>query len=383
MSGGAYKTARARPGAATMPEEPSAATMPEEPSAATMPEEPSAATMPEEPSAATMPAATMPPEPLLARGDGRFVLFPIRHSDIWEHYKRHFACLWTAEEVDLSRDKADWERLTDDERWFVKHVLAFFAASDGIVLENAGVNFLDEVTAPEARCFYGFQIMMENVHSEMYSLLIDTYIQDPAEKDHLLRAIETVPAVTRKARWAMKWISRELPFAERLVAFACVEGIFFSGSFCAIFWLKKRGLLHGLCYSNELIARDEGLHTSFACLLYGKLGARPPQETVHAIVREALECEEFFICEALPCGLIGMNSDLMTQYLHFVADHLLEALGCEKIYGEKNPFEWMDLISLGGKTNFFERRVGEYQKAKVMEAHDHQAVHVFSTAEDF
>jgi ribonucleotide reductase beta subunit family protein with ferritin-like domain len=322
-------------------------------------------------------------EPLLARHEGRFVLFPIRHADIWEHYKRHFACFWTAEEVDLSRDKADWERLTDDERWFVKHVLAFFAASDGIVLENAGVNFLDEVTAPEARSFYGFQIMMENVHSEMYSLLIDTYIQDAAEKDRLLRAIETVPAVTRKARWALKWISRERPFAERLVAFACVEGIFFSGSFCAIFWLKKRGLLHGLCYSNELISRDEGLHTSFACLLYGKLLARLAPETVHAIVREALECEEFFICEALPCKLIGMNSELMTQYLHFVADHLLEALGYEKLYHEPNPFEWMDLISLGGKTNFFERRVGEYQKAKVMEAHDHKPAHVFSTEEEF
>jgi ribonucleotide reductase beta subunit family protein with ferritin-like domain len=323
------------------------------------------------------------PEPLLHRDENRFVLFPIRHPDIWEHYKRHMASFWTPEEIDLSRDKADWERLTDDERWFVTHVLAFFAASDGIVLENAYVNFLDEFTAPEVRCFYGFQIMIENVHSEVYSLLIDTYIQDAAEKDRLLRAVETVPAVARKAHWAMKWMSRERPLGERLAAFACVEGIFFSGSFCAIFWLKKRGLLHGLCYSNELISRDEGMHTSFACLLHKKLADRPTQETVHAIVREALECEEFFICEALPCRLIGMNSELMVEYLRFVADHLLAGLGYAKLFHGKNPFEWMELISLGGKTNFFERRVGEYQKAKVMETHEQHEAHVFSTEEEF
>lgn len=325
----------------------------------------------------------MSTEPLLRRDDHRFVLFPIRHADMWEHYKRHQASFWTSEEIDLSRDKADWEKLSEDERWFVKHVLAFFAASDGIVLENVAVNFIDEVTAPEARCFYGFQLMMENIHSEVYSLLIDTYVQDGAEKDHLLRAVETVPAVARKAQWAKKWMSRERSFAERLVAFACVEGIFFSGSFCAIFWLKKRGLLHGLCYSNELISRDEGMHTSFACLLHKKLETRPPQETVHEIVREALACEEFFICEALPCRLIGMNSDLMIEYLRFVADHLLTGLGYEKLYHNKNPFEWMELISLKGKTNFFERRVGEYQKAKVMETHDNNDAHVFSTGEEF
>lgn len=334
-----------------------------------------------------MPAAVVafdpPPEPFLERRGDRFVLFPIKHDDLWHMYKQHKACFWTAEEIDLSKDKEDWNSLTEDEKWFLKHVLAFFAASDGIVLENIGVNFIDEVPVPEARCFYGFQCMMENIHSETYSLLIDTYIQDGAEKQHLFDAVSTIDCVRVKAEWAQKWMKRDRPFASRLVAFAAVEGIFFSGSFCAIFWLRKRGLMHGLCYSNELIARDEGLHTSFACLIFSKLENRPSEAEVHGIIREALVCEKLFICEALPCDLIGMNKELMGRYLEFVADHLLLNLGYSKLYGTKNPFEWMDLISLTGKTNFFERRVGDYQKAGVMNAAQNKLEHTFSVEHEF
>ena len=306
-------------------------------------------------------------EPLLTLNPHRFVLFPLQHHDMWEMYKQHLACFWTVEEVDLSKDMVHWETLSEGEQHFVQHVLAFFAASDGIVLENIGANFIEEVQVPEARCFYGFQMMMENVHSEMYSLLIDTYIREESEKLRLLRAIETIPCVRRKAEWAQKWMGREQPFARRLLAFAAVEGIFFSGSFCAIFWLKKRGLMPGLTFSNEFISRDEGLHTNFAVLLHGKLRHPVPEEQAHEIITEALACEKEFICEALPCELIGMNAGTMGEYLEFVADRLLVSLGYTKLFGTGNPFEWMELISLTGKTNFFERRVGEYQKAGVME----------------
>lgn len=322
-------------------------------------------------------------EPFLVRRADRYVLFPIQHRDIWEMYKTHEACFWTAEEIDLSRDKDDWKKLTENERWFIEHVLAFFAASDSIVLENLGVNFIDEIPVAEARCFYGFQMMMENVHSETYSLLIDTYIEDTAHKTHLLNAIETVPCVGGKANWAIKWMNREQPLATRLLAFAAVEGIFFSGSFCAIFWLRKRGLMHGLCYSNELISRDEGLHTNFACLLFRKLLARPTTAQAHDIIGEALASEKNFICEALPCALIGMNSDLMSQYLEFVADHLLVDLGYPRLFFATNPFEWMELISLTGKTNFFERRVGDYQKSGVKAAASSVLQHSFSVDCEF
>eukprot|EP00961_Rhodomonas_salina_P062369 837068-Rhodomonas_salina.2 len=320
---------------------------------------------------------------LLTPNPQRFVLFPIRHHDIWSMYKQHVASFWTAEEVDLGKDMDDWRKLSSDEKHFIKNVLAFFAASDGIVLENVSVNFLEEVQIPEAQCFYGFQIMMENIHSEVYSLLIDTYVQDQTEKMHLLDAIHTIDSVQCKANWAQKWMHRDKPFAQRLVAFAAVEGIFFSGSFCAIFWLKKRGLMNGLCYSNEMISRDEGLHTRFACMLYGKLEHHLEQQDVHAIIREALEYEKHFICEALPCDLIGMNKDLMGQYIKFMANHLLRSLGYEPLSSVENPFEWMDLISLGGKTNFFERRVGEYQRAGVMEAASQTLTRVFTTHDEF
>jgi ribonucleoside-diphosphate reductase subunit M2 len=293
-------------------------------------------------------------------------MFPITNDAIWRMYKQAEASFWTAEEVDLSSDIRDWERLTPGEKHFIKHVLAFFAASDGIVLENLAGRFMTEVQLPEARAFYGFQIAIENIHSEMYSLLLDTYIQDQAEKALLFRAIGTVPAVTRKAEWALKWIGSDRPFAERLLAFAAVEGIFFSGSFCAIFWLKKRGLMPGLTFSNELISRDEGLHCDFACLLYGLLKSRPDDETARSIIREATEIEREFVTEALPVSLIGINAALMNQYIGFVADHLLVELGMRKEYNVENPFEWMELISLQGKTNFFEKRVAEYQKAGVL-----------------
>ena len=319
-------------------------------------------------------------EPILQENKDRFVLFPIKHRDIWEMYKKAEASFWTAEEIDLSPDLQDWSnKLNDDERHFIKHVLAFFAASDGIVNENLAINFMNEVQYPEARCFYGFQIMMENIHSETYSLLIDTYIKDPAEKDKLFHAIDTVPAVGKKAQWALRWISNG-SFAERLIAFAAVEGIFFSGSFCSIFWLKKRGLMPGLSFSNELISRDEGLHCDFACLLYSQLTGKLPEEQVREIITNAVTIEKEFVTDALPVKLIGMNSDLMCQYIEFVADRLLVALGCKKVYNATNPFDFMEMISLQGKTNFFEKRVAEYQKAGV--AGDNSK-NVFSLDEDF
>lgn len=319
-------------------------------------------------------------EVLLQENKDRFVLLPIKYPKIWEMYKMHEASFWTAEEIDLSPDLKDWEKLSNDERHFIKHVLAFFAASDGIVNENLAVNFMKEVQLPEARCFYGFQIMMENIHSETYSLLIDTYIKDAAEKKYLFNAIETVPCVQKKAEWALKWIN-DGSFAERLIAFAAVEGIFFSGSFCSIFWLKKRGLMPGLSFSNELISRDEGLHCDFACLLYGMLENKLSKERVKDIIVDAVENEHEFVTDALPVSLIGMNSKLMCQYIEFVADRLLVALGNDKIYNATNPFDFMETISLQGKTNFFEKRVAEYQKAGVMNNNKEQ--NEFKLDEDF
>lgn len=304
-------------------------------------------------------------EPLLQENPNRYVLFPIQHDAVWAMYKQQVASFWTAEEIDLSRDTVDWKKLNADEQHFIKTVLAFFAASDGIVLENLGVRFLKEIQSPEVRCFYGFQMAMENIHSETYSLLIDTYIQDTAEKTRLLGAIDTIPCVQKKAKWAIRWIDSAASYAERLLAFAAVEGIFFSGSFCSIFWLKKRGLMPGLTFSNELISRDEGLHCDFACLLYGMFKHKLTQAQAEFIIRDAVEIEREFVCDALPVSLIGMNSVLMSQYIEFVADRLMVALGYEKIYNSTNPFDWMEMISLQGKTNFFEKRVGEYQKAGV------------------
>lgn len=319
-------------------------------------------------------------ESLLQTNPDRFVLFPIKYGDIWEFYKKAEASFWTAEEIDLSQDFTDWAKLNEGEQHFIKHVLAFFAASDGIVNENLAEKFLAEVQIPEARCFYGFQIAIENIHSETYSLLIDTYIKDPQEKHKLFHAIDTVPAVEKKARWALKWIN-DADFAERIVAFAAVEGIFFSGSFCSIFWLKKRGLMPGLSFSNELISRDEGLHCDFACLLYKNyLQNKLTEERIREIICDAVAIEKEFICEALPVSLIGMNADLMSQYIEFVADRLLVALGYSKVYLAENPFDFMELISLQGKTNFFEKRVAEYQKAGVMSGSQTQE---FSMEEDF
>jgi ribonucleoside-diphosphate reductase beta chain len=319
-------------------------------------------------------------EPILQENKDRFVLFPIKHKDIWEMYKKAEASFWTAEEIDLSADTVDWEhKLTSDEKHFVKHVLAFFAASDGIVNENLAVNFMNEVQYPEARCFYGFQIMIENIHSETYSLLIDSYIKDPKEKDYLFHALDNMPCVTKKGEWALRWIENG-NFAERLVAFAAVEGIFFSGSFCSIFWLKKRGLMPGLTFSNELISRDEGLHCDFACLLYKQLQNKLSQEQVHAIIGNAVEIEKEFVSDALPVKLIGMNADLMCQYIEFVADRLLMSLGYAKLYNATNPFDFMEMISLQGKTNFFEKRVAEYQKSGVMSKKEDN---VFKLDEDF
>lgn len=305
-------------------------------------------------------------EPMLQENASRFVIFPIKHKELWLMFKKAQASFWTAEEIDLSNDLRDWEGLGEDEQHFIKHVLAFFAASDGIVNENLVERFCSEVQYPEARFFYGFQIMIENVHSETYSLLIDTYVRDKAEKHHLFNALETVPCVRKKAEWAMRWITQSRRFAERLVAFAVVEGIFFSGSFCAIFWLKKRGLMPGLTFSNELISRDEGMHCDFACLLYSMLQQKLADAELHAIIGEAVEYEKEFVCDALPVSLIGMNADMMSQYIEFCADRLLVALGAAKLYDARNPFDWMELISLQGKTNFFEKRVAEYQKANVM-----------------
>jgi len=305
-------------------------------------------------------------DPLLMDNPRRWVMFPIHYPAVWEMYKKHEASFWTAEEIDLSQDNKDWEKLTDSEQHFIKHVLAFFAASDGIVLENLSSQFSTEVQIPEARAFYGFQMAMENIHSETYSLLIEQYIRDPVEKERIFDAIHTMPAVREKAEWAVQWMQHENSFAERVVAFAAVEGILFSGSFCAIYWLKKRGLMPGLTFSNELISRDEGLHTEFACLLYSMLQNPLPDSVIHHIIRGAVAAERRFICDALSCDLIGMNNELMTRYIEFVADRLLTALGHPKLFGATNPFDWMELISLQGKTNFFEKRVGEYQKAGVM-----------------
>ncbi len=318
-------------------------------------------------------------EILLEENKERFVLLPIKYPQIWEMYKKCEQSFWTAEEVDLHADLKDWERLKDGEKHFIKHVLAFFAASDGIVNENLAVNFMREVQIPEARCFYGFQIMMENIHSEMYSLLIDTYIKDSTEKRYLFNAIETVPCVKKKADWALKYINNG-SFAERLVAFAAVEGIFFSGSFCSIFWLKKRGLMPGLSTSNEFISRDEGMHCDFACLLYGMLETKLSQERIHEIIKDAVMNEHEFVTDALPVSLIGMNAKLMCQYIEFVADRLLESLGYPKIYNSTNPFDFMEQISLQGKTNFFEKRVSEYKKASVGQSKEDN---VFKMDEDF
>ncbi|RWA10005.1 hypothetical protein EKO27_g5106 [Xylaria grammica] len=307
-------------------------------------------------------------EPLLQENPQRFVLFPIKYHEIWQMYKKAEASFWTAEEIDLSKDLHDWNnRINEDEKYFISHILAFFAASDGIVNENLVERFSGEVQIPEARCFYGFQIMMENIHSETYSLLIDTYIKEPAQRNHLFNAIDTIPAIRKKADWALKWITdRNSTFAQRLIAFAAVEGIFFSGAFASIFWLKKRGLMPGLTFSNELISRDEGLHTDFACLLFSHLKNRPSKELVEAVIVDAVKIEQEFLTEALPCALLGMNANLMKQYIEFVADRLLVALGNDKVYRSTNPFDFMENISLGGKTNFFEKRVGDYQKAGVM-----------------
>ena len=304
-----------------------------------------------------MPTTTTHPadlkEPMLQENASRFVIFPIKHNELWLMFKKAQASFWTAEEIDLANDRNDWEKLTDNEQFFIKHVLAFFAASDGIVNENLVERFCSEVQYPEARFFYGFQIMIENVHSETYSLLIDTYVRDKAEKMHLFNALETVPCVRKKADWALKWINNSSRFAERLVAFAVVEGIFFSGSFCAIFWLKKRGLMPGLTFSNELISRDEGMHCDFACLLYSMLETKLTDAELHAIIGEAVEYEKEFVCEALSVSLIGMNKEMMSKYIEFCADRLLVALGAPKLFDATNPFDWMELISLQGKTCVF------------------------------
>ena len=306
-------------------------------------------------------------EPLLKENPGRFVIFPIQYQDIFQMYKKAVASFWTVEEVDLSQDLKDWDSLKDGERHFISHVLAFFAASDGIVNENLVERFAQEVQIPEARCFYGFQIAIENIHSEMYSLLINTLVRDRDEQGRLFNAIETLPCVKKKADWALKWISNEsASYAERIIAFAAVEGIFFSGSFAAIFWMKKRGLMPGLTFSNELISRDEGLHTDFACLMFKHLLYKPSETEVQAIISDAVKIEQEFLTDALPVNLIGMNCVLMRQYIEFVADRLLLELGCNKVYNVENPFDFMENISLEGKTNFFEKRVGEYQKIGVM-----------------
>ena len=322
-------------------------------------------------------------EEILRENNERFVLFPIRHNDVWQMYKQAEASFWTAEEIDLSHDIKDWAALNPGEKHFITHVLAFFAASDGIVNENLAINFVREVQIPEARCFYGFQIMMENIHSETYSLLIDTFIKDNAEKDRLFHALDTVPCVKKKGQWALRWITNG-SFAERLIAFAAVEGIFFSGSFCSIFWLKKRGIMPGLAFSNELISRDEGLHCDFACLLYQKLQNKLTVERVHEIIENAVAIEKEFVVDAIPVALIGMNAAMMCQYIEFVADRLLVALGYPKLYKASNPFDFMELISLQGKTNFFEKRVGEYQKAGVMNKGDKTKDNfAFNTEADF
>ena len=305
-------------------------------------------------------------EDILVNTDKRFVLFPILHEDIWTMYKKHVASFWTTEEIDLTNDLRDWEKLSNDEQKYIKYVLAFFAASDGIIVENLAQKFCNEVQYPEARAFYSFQSAMEQIHSETYSLLIDTYIKSTEEKKFLFNAINNIPIVRKKADWALKWINNDNNFSERLIGFVIVEGLFFSASFCAIYWLKKRGLMPGLTFSNELISRDEGLHCNFGCLLYSKLNNKLSSENIYNMIKEAIEIEKEFVSESLPVELIGMNSKLMIQYIEFIADRLLIQLGYEKLYNVLNPFEWMDMISLQGKTNFFEKRVGEYQKANIM-----------------
>ena len=310
-------------------------------------------------------------EPLLAPDDNRFVMFPIQDQDIWKMYKKQVDCFWRAEEIDLSKDQTNWDALEKDERYFISMILAFFAASDGIVLENLAARFMNDVQLSEARAFYGFQIAMENIHSETYSLLIESYIKNTEEKHKLFHAIENFPCIKKKSDWAQKWMhDNRSSFATRLVAFACVEGIFFSGAFCSIYWLKKRGLMPGLTFSNELISRDEALHTEFAVLLYNKLQKKMPKSRIHEIIKEAVDIEIEFICDALPCRLIGMNSTLMTQYIQFVADRLCLQLGYDKIYNVGNPFDFMELISLGSKTNFFEKRVDSYALAEKTKADD-------------
>lgn len=309
---------------------------------------------------------TMSLEPLLTQTNDRFVLFPIKHNEIWGMYKKAMASFWTAEEIDLYADLNDWESMNEGERHFISHILAFFSASDGIVNENLALRFYNDVQIPEARAFYGFQIAMENIHAETYGLLIDTYIKDNVQKEKLFKAIETIPCIKKKADWAMKWINGNESFAERLVAFAAIEGIFFSGAFCSIFWLKKRGLMPGLTFSNELISRDEGLHTDFACMLYKDyIHNKPSEARIRDLIKEAVEFECEFITDALPISLIGMNAEMMKEYIRFCADRLMRSLGYENIWNAKNPFDWMELISMQGKTNFFEKRVSEYQKAGV------------------
>jgi len=310
-------------------------------------------------------------EPLLTENENRYVMFPIEHADIWKSYKKQMDCFWRTEEIDLSKDMTHWETLTDKEKYFIKMILAFFAASDGIVIENLGQRFMSEVQISEARAAYGFQLMMENIHSETYSLLIDTYIKDREEKSKMFNALENFPCIKKKADWSIKWINdKRSSFATRLVAFAIVEGIFFSGAFCSIYWLKKRGLMPGLTFSNELISRDEGMHTDFAVLLFSKLQKKPSKKKITTIFKEAVEIEKEFICDALPCKLIGMNSKLMSQYIEFVADRLIVQLGYEKIYNTNNPFDFMEMISLEGKTNFFEKRVGDYSLSSCEKTED-------------
>ena len=318
-------------------------------------------------------------EPLLQSDENRYVMFPIQDQAIWQMYKKQIDCFWRAEEIDLSKDLGDWDSLQKDEKYFISMVLAFFAASDGIVLENLATRFMGEVQLSEARAFYGFQIAMENVHSETYSLLIDTYIKDREEKTNLFQAMDNFPCIKKKADWAIKWIhDKRSSFATRLIAFACIEGIFFSGAFCSIYWLKKRGLMPGLTFSNELISRDEALHTEFAVLLYSKLNKQVSKSKVIEIIKDAVEIEKEFICEALPCRLIGMNSELMCQYIEFVADRLIVQLGHDKIYNSKNPFDFMEMISIEGKTNFFEKRVADYALADKTKSDD-----VFDFGDDF
>jgi len=318
-------------------------------------------------------------EPLLIPDENRYVMFPIQHNDIWQMYEKQVDCFWRPQEIDLSQDIKHWDSLTQDEQFFISMILAFFAASDGIVLENLATRFMSDVQLSEARAFYGFQIAMENIHSHTYSLLIETYIKNAEQKDTLFRAIENYPCIKKKAEWAKKWIhDNRSSFASRLVAFACVEGVFFSGAFCSIFWLKKRGLMPGLTFSNELISRDEALHTEFAILLYSKMVKKLNKARIHEIIKEAVEIEIEFICDALPCRLIGMNSDLMTQYIKFVADRLCVQLGYDKIYNVLNPFTWMELISLEGKTNMFEKKIAEYSLANKTKTND-----IFELSEDF